>query len=217
MIDISKRMREMRERIPPKDRSVGTMRGVAVTAAEYAKSAQLQILEEYADQGIDEILNIWDGVPGKMAWLLAQVHVVHPQAELILRDLDGVRERVEQVYLPVMEGMPEDAEMPREVYPLFYNVVGERWKGKAFFMPDCLGPASALNQWAALSQVNNELIGAWWPIYFETVVEVAKEKGKDVVDAVEGPVTTALIAATLVVGLGVIGYGVARGYAEGAK
>lgn len=213
-IDISARMRKMREKIPPKDRSVGTMKGVAKAADAYAQQAEKVIWEQYTDQAIDAI---WQLPPGHLVWAIAQLRFFNPQAELLMRQLDEIRQRVHKVYLPILEELPDEAPMPKSVYPLFYNVPGERWMGRMFFMPDCLGPANVLNQWGELAAVNRDLIGAFWPTYFDTLVEVAKEKGGDVVDAVEGPITTALVVVAGIAALGVLGYGVTRGYKEGSQ
>ncbi len=217
MIDISARMREMREKIPPSMRTVGTMYGVAAATEGYARAAQETLLRQYSDQNIEELKNIWDAGAGHMAWLLTQIKIIAPQVEIILRDLDAIRLRIHTIYLPALRKLPDDAPMPKAVYPLFYNVPGTRWLGEMFFMPDALGPATALNQWAELSGVNQQLIGAWGPIYFETLTEIVKEKAKEAGEAAKEPLEDILLAAAGVALVGVVIYAATRGLSEGSS
>lgn len=207
----------MREKIPPSMRTVGTMYGVAAATEGYAREAQEILLQQYSDQNIEELKNIWDAGAGHMAWLLTQIKIIAPQVELILRDLDAIRIRIHMIYLPALKGLPDDAPMPRKVYPLFYNVVGTRWLGEMFFMPDALGPATALNQWAELAGVNQQLIGSWGAVYFETLTEIVKKKAKEAGEAVKDPLEDILLAAAGIALAGVVVYAATRGLTEGAS
>lgn len=217
MINIAARMQEMREKIPPSMRTVGTMYGVAAATEGYAREAQEILLQQYSDQNIEELKNLWDAGAGHIAWLLTQIKIIYPQVELILRDLDAIRLRIHTVYLPALEGLPSTDPIPPDVRPLFYNVPGTLWHGNMFFMPDALGPATALNQWAELSGVNQQLIGNWGAVYFETLTEIVKKKAEDIADAAKDPLEDIFLTVAGIALAGVVVYAAARGLTEGAS
>lgn len=168
MIDIAEEMRKMREAIPEQLRVAGMMIPLAAATDAYALAAQQEIIRRYSDTLWEEITTMWDYGPGGMAFLVSQIKFIKPQIDELLLDLDMVRMRIKEIYLPTLEGLAVDAPIPPAVRPLFYKV-----PGKPYFTPECLAPGSILNQFDELDDVNRSLIGYWHEALLESAGEVA--------------------------------------------
>lgn len=197
MIDVTKLQRDFQSVTPPEAQVVVVGRTVALET------------RAYADQAIDTITNKVIGatfgntiVLGPLlTWLGTQ-----PQLELVrqqIEDLAEIVDRVDNVYLPALEGLPDDAPLPPAVRPLIRNV-----SGVGYMTPEYLGPPSVLNQFDQLSIVNGRLAREWESAvyaqiaeYVATATEAAKAAAREAAKTVAG----AIPWGWLILGVGVAG------------
>lgn len=170
MIDIAKLQRDFQSVTPPEAQVVTVGRTVARETRAYAVEA------------IDTITNATIGATFGNAIALGPLLTwigTKPQLSLVsqqLEDLAEIVDRIDTVYLPAMDGLPDDAPLPAEVRPLIRNV-----SGVGFMSPEYLGPPSILNQFDQLAIVNGRLSREWQDAVYLAIaeyVEIATESAK---------------------------------------
>jgi len=158
MIDVSKAIQELRADTPEDKRTVALMRKLAVELDRKALAAKLKIAAKHSVNtgAITALPGLVTGNPlGLMRFLAAEGYT--DTTTKILEDLTEARLRSRQ-YLAVLEGLPDDSlDLPAEVLPLFYNVLGTQQQaagleGAPFQSPDYLAPIYALNQYEAFAE-----------------------------------------------------------------
>jgi len=180
VINIAEEMQKMREAIPEPLRVAGMMIPLAAATDAYALSAQQEIIRRYSDTVWEEVTNLWDYGPGGMAFLVSQIKFIRPQVDELLLDLDMLRMRIKEIYLPSLSGLDVKAPIPVAVRPLFYKV-----PGRSYFTPEAFGPASALNQFDELDEVNRSLINYYQEAVLESAGQVAIAIAKGAKEGVE--------------------------------